>query len=493
VLLLALPLMIYLGSELGDDDYILPVSITGLLVVGLLVALLFRGMRLECLVLAFLLFGYIVGNRGFAQLSVTPPFFVGEVGMSIIILVLVIRFLLSREFLIPEHPLTWLIGTYLIFAFVRFGFDVKVYALDAARDLAIVYYALFYFIAFQLGRRERELKFLDGTLKWSFVFLAIIAPISVLEPSWLELLQVRGAPLLAQKGDLTATFSAVAVFALLLRPEMLPPTLLRRGIIAVLLACIALLLSRSTMVAMMCAFVLAWVTGIRLFRFYAPLLALLGVITLLALSLMPEGTTTAEVQDQALSMVDVSGSYSYQTELGNQKSGDNSFRRALWLSFFNQTVRDNQWLLGKGFGYDFLPQFEEEYQGGHWEALRSAHNYYVTVFGRMGAVGLGLMLAITAVMARGGLQAAAALRRGEITDARVAVYWCGAWIILVSGTFGVVMEGPMGAIPFWTLTGLALGCDPRIKSRSRGSMTEEHAPVDFDWTQVGAATATLNR
>src|SRR5688500_1885605 len=34
-------------------------------------------------------------------------------------------------------------------------------------------------------------------------------------------------------------------------------------------------------------------------------------------------------------------------------------------------------------------------------------------------------------------------------------WWCAGWVILVCACFGVVLEGPMGAVVFWTILGVA--------------------------------------
>jgi len=47
-----------------------------------------------------------------------------------------------------------------------------------------------------------------------------------------------------------------------------------------------------------------------------------------------------------------------------------------------------------------------------------------------------------------------AVRRAD-TPAHVLALWCSCWVILVSACFGVVLEGPMGAVVFWSLLGLA--------------------------------------
>ena len=59
-----------LGIQVGEGSWGLPVMLAGIGVLAFAYALLFRGLRVEAVVLGLLLFGYIVGNRGFAQLGV---------------------------------------------------------------------------------------------------------------------------------------------------------------------------------------------------------------------------------------------------------------------------------------------------------------------------------------------------------------------------------------------------------------------------------------
>ena len=74
------------------------------------------------------------------------------------------------------------------------------------------------------------------------------------------------------------------------------------------------------------------------------------------------------------------------------------------------------------------------------------------------------MLGIAGLIFRGGLQAALAFRRGEAQDSHALAYWCGVWAILAAGSFGVVLEGPMGAIPFWSFLGLGVAYNERNKA-----------------------------
>jgi O-antigen ligase len=91
---------------------------------------------------------------------------------------------------------------------------------------------------------------------------------------------------------------------------------------------------------------------------------------------------------------------------------------------------------------EYYPESSEEF------AVRSPHNVLITVFARMGAVGLSVLFAVMGVV---GVRTLRAVRSGP----REAAPWCAVWIMFVSACFGVVLEGPMGAVIFWTVLGLA--------------------------------------
>ena len=293
------------------------------------------------------------------------------------------------------------------------------------------------------------------------VLQALVAVVSIVKPVWLDLVEIRGVPLLLQKPDLTGTFAAAGAIFLSLRPELVKARWLRRGLILVLVSCVITLGSRAATVGMLSALALIWVSGRRGFLLVPAITGFLGLIFLLTLAPLVSERFVS-VQEEFASILDFSGTHSYNTDFGEEKRADNRFRLALWQSMYEQTVHDN-WVLGKGFGYDFIPTFEREFNGGHWEGLRSAHNYFVTAFGRLGALGMLVMSGIVFCVVRHGVQAALALRRGETTDTQPLSFWCLGLVIMVSGTFGVVMEGPMGAIPMWSFFGFALAADDRRK------------------------------
>jgi O-antigen ligase len=291
------------------------------------------------------------------------------------------------------------------------------------------------------------------------------------EPDWLDYVAIRGVSLFLQKGDLTATFSAMGIIFVAVRSDLVRSRFVRYVMILLLAANMFLTLARAALLAMGVAMALTWVAARRGFLVYPAVLGTVGLVAVFAFGSISNGGRMAQISDQLLSVVDVSASYHYQTDFGETKESDNRFRRALWNSMINQTVQQNQWLMGEGFGYDFMPSFEREYQAGTWGDLRSAHNYYVTVFGRLGLVGFCLFAAITFEIIRLSLRSALQLRRQEERNPQALAYWCCVLALLASGAVGVVLEGPMGAIPFWTMIGLALACKDRLELAQEGTVS----------------------
>ena len=55
--------------------------------------------------------------------------------------------------------------------------------------------------------------------------------------------------------------------------------------------------------------------------------------------------------------------------------------------------------------------------------------------------------------------------------------WCYVWAIFTSACFGVVLEGPMGAVVFWILLGAAA-------ARGRRRTTAGAPPADADFSSL---------
>jgi hypothetical protein len=76
----------------------------------------------------------------------------------------------------------------------------------------------------------------------------------------------------------------------------------------------------------------------------------------------------------------------------------------------------------------------------------------VTILGRLGLVGLLIFLGFLGLLATRTWRVV----RDPESDATQVAQWIALWPIIVSACFGVVLEGPMGAVLFWTLLGIAV-------------------------------------
>src|SRR5260370_31754829 len=96
VLVVAVPgllVAMVLGSEVGNGSWVLPIGVAGACILFAFYILFFRAVTLDALILGFLLFGYIIGNRGFAQLHLgqSTSIYIGELGLMICVALLGVR------------------------------------------------------------------------------------------------------------------------------------------------------------------------------------------------------------------------------------------------------------------------------------------------------------------------------------------------------------------------------------------------------------------
>jgi O-antigen ligase len=147
----------------------------------------------------------------------------------------------------------------------------------------------------------------------------------------------------------------------------------------------------------------------------------------------------------------VRGVATYESEDSFNKGDNNRYRLLWWKNVVIDTWEGNP-VFGLGFGHDLAKSFAQEYnpEGSEEFGVRSPHNIFLSVFGRLGLVGLAVWSAFCAVLLR---ETWRSLHHDA--DGMLWALWCSLWVILIGASLGVVLEGPMGAVPFWTLLGLA--------------------------------------
>ncbi|HVS51835.1 MAG TPA: O-antigen ligase family protein [Opitutaceae bacterium] len=446
------------GWQIANGDY----GLASLLGGGILFWLAMRltGVRGDALLAGLLLAGYIVGNRGFAQLSVPRlPLLVGELTLGIGLGIAIWHAVVAKTLPVRRDALNLVLLTWLAFGFARLPFDMRAYGAMALRDFALLYYALFFFLAQAWATGPAERRWLERCLTLAF---AAAPPVFLAFARWPDFftsnITLGGVPLVFIKSDVEGGLMVAGMYWFLQRYVTRGQ---RRWLVpaAASFGAVAVSNSRAALVALGVS--LLWPLVTRDFRRLRPLaamaaLGLLGLSIQTAVTKSPFASTPLyRLYESTASIVDTRGERVYLANDLDDKPDNNQFRLVWWRAVADEVWADDRWL-GLGFGHDLAENFLRVYYGTANDdfSARSPHNFALTVFGRMGLAGAALfaalLVALCALLWRAGRRTA----RGESDGARFTLA-LGAFAILVSACFGVVLEGPMGATVFWILLGLA--------------------------------------
>lgn len=428
---------------------------TGALVlaVGAILVRVFR-LPVDVIALGLVLIGYLVGNRGFAQLMPLPglPLLPAETALGLALAWRLIAWAHDRRLPFRIDALNAAVLLWLVIGCARLVFDTR-HGFTAIRDFAMVYYALFFFVAQAMAQAAPANRYLMGCLLTGLLVMPPVLALYQLFPRFfMQDFTLRGTPLVYFKGDLTGTFLGVGALLVffLARGRWQP---LGWAVSGGLFLLVMGGDNRASMVALAAVTVL--LIAARRWQFPAwqgAVTALaLGMVVLLA-AVFDNAWAERKLHgatDRLRSMVDVQGLSRYQSEESFNKGDNNRFRLVWWKNVVEDTWSRNP-VFGLGFGADLAQGFLQEYYPDADEefSTRSPHNIFITVFGRLGLVGLAVWGWLCTVLA-------ARTWRAVRTGREEGVLWCMACLIFISACFGVVLEGPMGAVPFWVLLGLA--------------------------------------
>lgn len=445
---------VFLGWQVAEGSY----AWAAVMSVAILATILVRFARIpaDAIFIGFLIVGYIVGNRGFAQLMPPGlPLLPAEAGLLLAVGWRTILCAFERRLPFRNDPLNWAVLAWLVAGTVRVGFDVPEYRLLAIRDYAMVYYAVFFFVVQHMARMPKVRRYFTTCLTLATILLVPAYALFLAFPDFFtNQLTVLGMPLIYYKGDLAATYLAVGSLLIFHQARGLA-CYWAWPLSGLMLVYVISGDNRASLLGVTVASgLLLWA---RRWRFPALQggLAVAGLLIVVLLATL-SGNTWAEqkvltLKERTRSLIDVSGTGRYESPDSLFKGDNNRFRLVWWKNVVTGTWSDNP-VFGLGFGADLAHGFVQEYYPDSTEDfnVRSPHNIFLTIFGRMGIVGVTVWCIFCAILLAKTLRV---LRQS--VDPVPWSLWCGAWVILVSATFGVVLEGPMGAVIFWTLLGLA--------------------------------------
>ncbi len=456
---------LYLASALGHGD--IPLIVYFLIGVAVLlgVKVFTKRIRLEALILGILLFGYIVGQSGFGHFSFSPRrgIYLGEIGLVICLAALFMRRAFTRERLVPPSSLAWVIFGLIAVGTFRFVYDYRhsVNEIDVIRDFATIYYALFFFIAFSLCRHLGSRLFLQRMVTIALICAIFVSALFFTVPSIFNYVMVHGRPFIEPRADLTGSFMGFACILFFLNSQLGKHRVRWTMLSFAAFVALMLPLSRATFLGFTAAVILLILSGQPKFLLRVAAFCVIGIMILTPIVLLVkntrEETYAVMLRDKVLSIVDPFASKgSFESSVGDIAAGNNEFRATWWKSVIDETNEKSP-ITGMGFGYDLAKRFLRSYTNPlnpyEFDA-RSPHSIVLTIYGRMGLIGILSFSLVVFCILRSSLRCAAAIRRSKTPATDIAL-WCGVVGILVTSCFGVMFEGPMAAVVFWSLLGIA--------------------------------------
>ncbi len=446
---------IAVGIEIADESYGKAILVA--MACAWLVACRWSAARPDAWLLAFIFAGYVVGNRGFAQLQPANliPLLPAEAVLLVAAPALIARMALGQSIGVRRDALNYSILAWMLFATIRLPLDVNRFGVIALRDYAMIYYAAFFFIAQAFGDHAASSRLLRTSFTVAFVALMPVVVSMFVAPDFLvETLTWRGIPVIYHKSDLIATSLAAGFFWLWTRWDMTHHRMWLLASAASLLLIGGMASPRAGMFAVGVTTALWLLTGRwRIAAFQAGVVAAACLIALSSLSFTGGSLNTSlpySMYEHAVSIFDPRGTGTYINGESGDLGGNNQFRLIWWRDVVEDTMAVNP-VFGLGFGSDLATRFLADYNLLSDEAFatRSPHSMLVTVFGRMGFVGILAWIAVSASMAA---LVWRLLKRGEPDGMGLA---CIVLVVWLSSCVGVVLEGPMGAVIFWIALGLA--------------------------------------
>lgn len=422
-------------------------------------------LQTACLsVIALLLAGYFLADKGFAHLG-GGPVYAGEIFLALALML----FVLAPEFRsFAESRLVWVLLALDGWCLLQTVPYFEDYGVNTLRDAATYGYSLFALLVFALisGRDRVELvcRVYGRFVTWGVILMPVMIALSSL-----ELGQEGEIPLvLIKPGDVSVHLAGALAFRLCGLHRSLRGSLSAEdgvGRLAVeLLFWLGFVLSliwsvsisRGGMLSLLAALAVLLAFGYVWRK--ALMLALAGglLLAVMAVSSVTIQTGHREISVQQifdnLTSILSGDDYGASGDLGNTMR----WRLKWWGEIVDDVLEGDSFWTGRGFGINLASADRIQLEPD--PALRNPHSSHMTFLARAGVPGLLLWLLLQGWLAADLWRRAWRLKQaGAQNWHRVNVWVLAYWLAsLVNGSFDVYLEGPQGGIWFWAILGFAL-------------------------------------
>ena len=417
-----------------------------------------------------LIAGYFMLSRGFSYVGIrlgSIYLFIGE----IVIFLSLISFRRGSAIakLASNAVSKW------IFAWILLGCILAMTNLSQhrpvsiARDFAMVYYSIFLLFGYAFYKDYKNIEIFYKIIGWIFVFHAIwglfyiaretVAANSPLLMGFMPLFSFR------EDADSLIFLGGALYFLLMVKHHNWNKLLV---VLSVIIQFFLILLFQSRAVYVSCFLVFMFLSMTSTKKVLFKIMIVLMLI--FAAGVVSNFTIKGEEDHYDMS---AEGTVQEFLSIFTPDESQTASYRLVWWRFVIEDALENprSLLLGKGFGpslainrYSLMVgEWTREYEevGG---IAKSPHNFFITVFGRMGIVGLFLWLAINCAFflhMLKGIRLSRILGEHKIHNILI---WIGCFIlaIIAASFFAVLLESPFMAIPYFFFMGLGLAIVDRL-------------------------------
>ena len=471
---------LWMGLAVGNGDYGTAITVAGLTVFAILVSAIGKHYRFEGWAIAIICACYFVGGKGFAYQRLGAILFIGEAALILLIGFHLIRCLGGKNDVLPRHPITIPLLIFQIYGFAHLLIDRSYFPfIFLMKDVATVYYGLFFFLVFppMLHRPTREylLKLLPVISAIALALIAVFLAVPGLEQQIFYATMVRGAPLIMPSIDalipVCVGFSAFCYFKHLRASGLWKIVYLLSSVL-----CTAPLFAQGKAVFYLAFFL--FVAALFFVGHWKLIIAglLTGVFSTILLYSLIESGTIQDSEGRFERFIDEFSSFDVAV-IGSGKQGfaqeNVDWRFTWWKMVIEDVMRENPFY-GLGLGSDISTRFHANYfQTGidNTDVLiaRYPHNVLITIWGRLGIIGLMIFIPICILVVRELWIGMLKLRASSDEHSPgLAFVWAFVLGGFTNAFFQSTFEAPYAAIAFWSM--LAVLC---VMNRQTDEETDE--------------------